>query len=251
MSLSDQEWDPHKYAANARFVSDLGAAAVQLLDPQPDETILDLGCGDGALTLKLTRYGCRITGVDSSVTMIAAAKALGLDAIVADGHKLDYVDKFDAVFSNAALHWMPNPEEVIHGVWNALKPGGRFVGEFGGFGNIAKIIAALEAQLSMRGISPDNPWFFPTSEQYSELLTGRGFKVASIELAPRMTPLPGDIAAWLETFAHSYTSILPVEERSNYICEVVEMLRPVLFDTNECWHADYVRLRFAAIKPQL
>jgi trans-aconitate methyltransferase len=251
MSLSDQEWDPYKYAANARFVSDLGAAAVQLLEPQPDETILDLGCGDGALTLQLAQFGCRVVGVDSSAMMIAAAQELGLDAIVADGHELNYIETFDAVFSNAALHWMPDPEAVIRGVWNALRPGGRFVGEFGGSGNVAKITAALETQLSMRGIELNNPWFFPTPEQYSDLLTQRGFSVASIELIPRLTPLPGDIADWLETFAHAYTSILAVEERSDYIREVVEMLRPVLFDANENWHADYVRLRFAAVKPQL
>jgi trans-aconitate methyltransferase len=125
-----QQWDPKQYAEHARFVSELGMPVVELLSPQPGERILDLGCGDGILTIKLGERGCEVVGVDSSPAMVAAARSLGANAHVIDGHRLPFVGEFDAVFSNAALHWMRHPEEVISSVWRALKPSGRFVGEF-------------------------------------------------------------------------------------------------------------------------
>jgi trans-aconitate methyltransferase len=129
-----QQWNPQQYAENARFVSDLGAPVIELLAPQPGERILDLGCGDGALTVKLLDFGCKVIGIDSSPEMVVAAKSLGIDARVMNGQTLQFNGEFNAVFSNATLHWMKNPESVIAGAWCALKPGGRFVGEFGGHG---------------------------------------------------------------------------------------------------------------------
>lgn len=248
-SSTTQHWDPAQYGKNARFVSDLGMPVVDLLSPQPGENILDLGCGDGALTVKLVELGCHVVGVDSSPEMIAAARSLGLSAHVMDGQSLRFTHEFDAVFSNAALHWMKNPERVIAGVWRALKPGGRFVGEFGGYGNITSIVTALESALSSRGKVVASPWFFPRPEEYGELLEANGFEVRTIDLIPRPTLLPGDVGGWLETFAQPYTSVLLAAERQDFISEVVNALHPVLCDSHGTWKADYVRLRFAATKP--
>lgn len=249
-SSNAQHWDPELYAKNARFVSDLGMPVVELLAPQSGESILDLGCGDGALTIKLAEIGCHLTGVDASEEMVLATKSLGLEAYVMDGHALEFTNAFDAVFSNAALHWMKNPTRVISGVWNALKPGGRFVAEFGGYGNVATIVNAIESTLvSSRGTAVAGPWYFPKPEDYKCLLETAGFRVDSIALIPRPTPLPGDVGAWLHTFAQSYTAALPVAERPAFIAEVVESLQPALCDANGHWTADYVRLRFSATKP--
>lgn len=244
-----QVWSPEQYGKNARFVSELGMPVVALLSPQPGERILDLGCGDGALTLKLVGMGCKVVGVDSSAEMVGAARSLGLEAFVADGQSLLFDNEFDAVFSNAALHWMKAPEKVIAGVWQALKPGGRFVGECGGYGNVAAIVEAVESALTARGEAVANPWYFPRPEEYRQLLEARGFEIKAIDLIPRPTELPGDVSGWLETFAHPYTAGLPQVERQDFIAEVVEALRHVLCDTDGDWKADYVRLRFSAFKP--
>ncbi|MDO9281037.1 MAG: methyltransferase domain-containing protein [Methylotenera sp.] len=249
-SSNTQHWNPEQYAKHARFVSDLGMPVVELLSPQPGERILDLGCGDGALTIKLAELGCNLVGVDASEEMVSATKALGLDAYTIDGQSLKFTNEFDAVFSNAALHWMKNPKAVISGVWQALKPGGRFVAEFGGDGNVATIVNAIEsALLSRQGTIVAGPWYFPHPQEYTSLLEAKGFKVEQMELIPRPTPLPGNVTGWLETFAQSYTAALPVDERPNFIAEVVESLRPKLCDINGNWTADYVRLRFVATKP--
>jgi trans-aconitate methyltransferase len=248
MTTTNQSWDPDDYARNARFVSDLGAPVVELLAPQPGERILDLGCGDGALTLKLAAMGCDVVGVDSSAPQIEAARRLGLDARVADGARLE----FDAVFSNAAIHWMKPPDDVIAGAWRALKPGGRFVAEFGGHGCVETIKRALTAALARRGTDGDalNPWYFPTVEDYSARLERRGFAVRYIALIPRPTPLPTEINGWLETFAQSFMAPLADNDRAAFIDEVREALRPKLCSGEGKWFADYIRLRFAADKPR-
>ena len=245
-----QTWDPERYARNARFVADLGAPVVELLAPRASERILDLGCGDGALTAKLASMGCQVVGVDSSAAQIDAARKLGLDARVMNGEALDFDREFDAVFSNAAMHWMRNPAKVIAGVERALRPHGRFVAEFGGHGCVAKIKKALVEALDRRGMNGEaaNPWFFPTVEEYSRHLMNGGFLINYIALIPRPTPLPGDITGWLETFAESFTATLLPVERSSYISEVQEALRPELCDAEGKWTADYIRLRFAASK---
>jgi SAM-dependent methyltransferase len=246
--IASQTWDPERYARNARFVSVLSAAVVELLAPEPGEKILDLGCGDGVLTAKLSAMGCRVVGIDGSAAQIEGARKLGLDARVMDGEKLSFDGEFDAVFSNAALHWMRNPEAVIAGVWRALRPNGRFVAEFGGHGCVAKIRKALVSALNRRGLDGEAavPWYFPTVEEYSALLKNAGFIVSTIALIPRPTPLPGDVTGWLETFGESFTDCLPPAERPTYIVEVREALRPELADSEGKWTADYVRLRFAA-----
>jgi trans-aconitate methyltransferase len=249
---TQQTWDPERYARNARFVAELGAPVVELLAPRAGERILDLGCGDGALTVKLAAMGCEVVGVDASALQIEAARKSGLDARVTDGENLPFDGEFDAVFSNAALHWMKNAESVIAGAWRALRPGGRFVGEMGGYGCVAKIKKALVDALNRRGIDGDAavPWYFPTVEDYSDKLLKGGFKINTIALIPRPTVLPGDVTGWLETFGENFISKLPENGRPAYIAEVREVLKPALCDADGKWVADYVRLRFSAEKPR-
>jgi trans-aconitate methyltransferase len=247
----EQTWNSKTYAKNARFVSDLGMPVVEWLNPRAGERILDLGCGEGALTVKLWEFGCEVIGVDSSPDFINSAKSLGLDARLLDGHHLHFNSEFDAVFSNAALHWMKQPDQVIEGVWQSLKPGGRFVGEFGGYGNVSTIEAALHTALKKRGIDPDtiNPWYFPTVEDYQSRLEARGFRVNEIVLIPRPTALPTDIRGWLSTFANPFTAAIATSKRDAFLEEVIASLEPALCDASGWWFADYVRLRFLASKP--
>ena len=243
-------WNPESYARNARFVSDLGEPLLRLLDPKPGELILDLGCGDGALTEKIAVCGARVIAMDMSRAQVEAARQRGLTAIVMNGHRLGFKQCFDAVFTNAALHWMTRPERVVASVWNCLKPGGRFVGEFGGKGNVDAIRAALHAALRRRGIDPwtVDPWYYPSPAQYSALLWQTGFTVEYIESIPRPTPLPGDISIWLEIFAQPFTKAVDEAEHESVVAEVRAELEPKLRGSEGNWVADYVRLRFRAIK---
>lgn len=245
---ANQQWQAESYARNARFVADLAAPVVDLLAPQPGEAILDLGCGDGALSLTIAARGAKITGVDTSPSLLAAARAAGLDAVRGNGARLPFSRCFDAVFSNAVLHWIPDPDAVIASVAKALRPGGRFVGEFGGHGNIAAITVALRAvarkyQMDEAQVSP---WFYPTPAEYSERLTRGGFHVAYMQLIPRPTLLPTGMAGWLETFRAPFFLQFPERERVAIRQEVIDLLAPSLRDAQGNWTADYVRLRFAA-----
>lgn len=247
---ASQDWNSSRYAHNARFVSDLGQAVFELLNPQPGERILDLGCGDGALTEKLVEGGAQVVGVDGSADMVNASRKRGLDARVMDAYHLTFQNEFDAVFSNAALHWMKrDPDAIIQGVRRALKPGGRFAAEMGGHGCVAAIVVALCATVERRGIiQPASliPWYFPTVDEYRSHLERAGFDAEYIALIPRPTPLPTGMRGWLETFAIPFTNILPESERAVFLDEVTERLRPALCDEQGRWTADYVRLRFLA-----
>jgi trans-aconitate methyltransferase len=246
-----QTWDPANYARHARFVSDLGSPVVELLAPKPGDRILDLGCGDGALTKKLVDLGCEVVGVDSSAPQIEAARMLGLDAHVMSAETLPFSEEFDAVFSNAVLHWIRDADLMIGAVHRALRPGGRFVAECGGYGCVHRVRTALVQALDRRGIDGEArvPWYFPTPGDYAARLERAGFRVDSIALIPRPTPLPGDIVGWLETFAQSFLEALPSAVREEYLQEVRAALEPQLRDPDGTWVADYVRLRFAATKP--
>jgi trans-aconitate methyltransferase len=249
MSVTTQ-WNPETYAHHARFVSELGAPLLQLLDPQSGEVVLDLGCGDGALTEQIAAAGCLVVGADSSWDQIRATKRRGLNAILMDGERAALLERFDAVFSNAALHWMRRAEAVIDGVSGCLKPGGRFVGEFGGTGNVETIRAALHRALRRRAIDPwqVDPWYYPSTDEYAGLLRAHAFQVAYIELIPRPTQLPGDMLGWLEVFAQPFTSAVSAADRAAFLQEVRERLAPALQQAAGDWHVDYVRLRFKAIK---
>ena len=243
-------WSPDTYSKNARFVSNLGEPLLNLLDPQPAETIMDLGCGDGALTEKIAAAGSFVIGVDSSPAFVEAAHARGLNVALMDAQHLSLKRQFDAVFSNAALHWMKRSEWVVEGVANCLKRGGRFVGEFGGQGNVETIRAALHAALRKRGIDPwkVDPWYYPSPEEYSKLLTRFGFTVDYIELIPRPTKLPGDILSWLDVFAQPFTNAVTKADNTRFLDEVREELEPALRKADGSWYADYVRLRFKAMR---
>jgi trans-aconitate methyltransferase len=249
-----QEWDSSRYAENARFASDLGRPVLDLLDPQAGERVLDLGCGDGALTEKIASAGAIVVGLDSAEDMVNAARTRGLDARIADAFHLNFSSEFDAVFSNAALHWMKrDPDSVIRGIWSALKPGGRFAAEMGGFGNVAAITVALCATLEQFGVEKPAafiPWYYPTADEYRDRLRQAGFQVNYIELIPRPTPLPTGMRGWLETFAIPFVKALPEQRRGSFLDAAVEKLRPALCDANGRWTADYVRLRFLAKKPR-
>lgn len=249
-SSAAQTWDPDRYSRHARFVSDLGMAVVELLDPRPGERILDLGCGDGALTRRIASMGCEVVAVDSSAAQVEGARRLGLDAYVMDAENLSFEERFDAVFSNAVLHWIRRADRMMAGVRRALKPQGRFVAELGGYGCVDRIVSALSAALSRRGIdaAARNPWHFPSGAEYGRLLERAGFEVTSIALIPRPTLLPGSMADWLETFAESFVCDLPASQRAGFFREVQEELRADLCSEDGRWTADYVRLRFCARK---
>ena len=245
-------WNPESYAKNARFVADLGEPLLQLLDAKPGEMILDLACGDGALTEKIVSAGGKVVGVDSSLAQLHVARSRGLDVALMDGQHLTIRQKFDAVFTNAALHWMKQADEVVDGVASALKPGGRFVGEFGGQGNVETIRQALHSALRQRGVDPlsIDPWYYASAEEYSHLLNRYGFTVDHIELMPRPTALPGDILGWLEVFAQPFTKAVRDAERASFLDEVRSALQPHLQKSDGSWFADYMRLRFKATTRQ-
>ncbi len=242
-----QTWSSYTYERNARFVSDLGTGVFQLLAPKAGERILDLGCGDGALTEKLVAAGATVVGIDSSADLVASACARGIDARVGDGEALAFANEFDAVFSNAALHWMTGAQKVVDGVYRALRPGGRFAAEFGGHGNVAAIVTALTALARQHGIDEAlaHPWFFPTPDEYAEMLEARGFVVDQIELIPRPTPLPTGLRGWIETFRAPF--FRAAGERAPALLDELEaVLAPALRDGKGTWTADYVRLRVLA-----
>lgn len=245
-----QRWDPERYRRNASFVPAYGRDVLEWLAPRRGERVLDLGCGDGALTAILAETS-ETVGVDQSAEQVEAARRRGLDARVAAGARLPFDSEFDAVFSNAALHWMREADAVIDGVWRSLRPGGRFVAEMGGIGNVAAVIGALETVLGERGLDvrQSMPWYFPSPGEYATKLERRGFRVERMALLQRPTPLPGRLADWLDTFAEPYLTLVPAASRNAVMDAVEDSLRDRLFDSERGWIADYVRLRFAAVKP--
>ena len=246
-----QTWDPDAYAEHARFVSDLGAPVVDLLAPKRGERVLDLGCGDGALTERLVAAGCRVVAVDSSPEQVWAALARGLDARILDASDLAFDQEFDAVFSNAVLHWIADADGVIGRVWSALKPGGRFVAEFGGAGCVASIRAAFTDALGRRGVDAAglDPWYFPTADEYRARLESRGFRVDLISIFPRPTPLPTDVASCLRIFAQPFLTGVAPGDRAALVDEVRRLLEPTLLTPEGTWVVDYVRVRTAATRP--
>ena len=243
-----QTWSAASYGEHARFVSDLAGGVMDWLEARSGERILDLGCGDGVLTAELAAKGASMVGVDASEDFVRASRARGLDVRLMDGEALTFDNEFDAVFSNAALHWMTRPERVIAGVAKALKPKGRFVAEFGGHGNVAAITTALQAVAMRHGKDARlaHPWFFPSIETYRALLEAQGFAVARIALIPRPTPLKTGMGAWLKLFNSPF--FRQFEDFDAAVQEAEELLKFALCDAQGNWTADYVRLRVEARK---
>lgn len=256
MVNATSSWSASDYAANGAFVPELGAAALALLNPQPGELILDLGCGDGVLTERIVSAGARAIGVDSSEEMVEAARGRGIDAYVADAEALDLerFGRFDAAFSNAALHWMTEAEAVATGLFAALREGGRFAGEMGGAGNLATIRGALRAELEGRGYAmpAEDPAWYPDPESFAKVYCGAGFQELRAELVERPTPLPAGVAGWVKTFRSGLLDSLmvPAFERDGIAAAVEARVEDRLRQPDGSWSADYVRLRFWMKRPE-
>ena len=246
------DWDAETYHRLSDPQFAWGQRVLARLKARAGERILDLGCGSGLLSAELVALGCDVFGIDASAQQIEGCRARGIACAVGDGERLTFEAEFDAVFSNAALHWMRDADAVISGVWRALRPGGRFVGEFGGHGCVAAIRTALHAELAARGFDPValEPWYFPTAEEYAARLARGGFVVGHAQLTPRPTPLPTGLRGWIDTFTESFLRPLAAEQRQQVIDAVVDRLTPILCDGAGRWTADYTRLRFAATRPE-
>jgi ubiquinone/menaquinone biosynthesis C-methylase UbiE len=245
-----QTWDPQAYGREGAFVHQLAGGVVEWLAPQPSERILDLGCGDGQLTERIAATGAIVTGVDASSAMAEAARSRGIRVDHAQAEKLPYPDAtFDAVFSNAALHWVRGQDAMLSEVHRILRPDGRFVAEMGGHGNIAAIRVAFMAVLARYGHSDaeDGVNYYPTAAAYRRRLENHGFAVERIEHFARPTPLgEGGMAGWLRTFRRGVLDTLPPDHRETVVSETCALLEPALRDEDGNWVADYVRLRFVA-----
>lgn len=254
MGADQQRWDPESYKRWAAYVPELGRDLMGLLDPRPGERVLDLGCGDGTLTAHMAACGCSVLGVDRDAGFVKATRQRGLSALQADARHLVGpqlpAGSFDAVFSNAVLHWIPEAAAVIANVRRLLRDDGRFVGELGGAGNIATVRQALRQALHHRGINAASrdPWFFPTAEAYCHLLEDHGFQVTAIQLFPRPTPLPGPLSQWMDTFAATFLDGLDQATRQAVVAQVSKGTASRLCSPDGVWTVDYVRLRFRAVK---
>jgi SAM-dependent methyltransferase len=251
-----EAWQPLLYDTKLGFNARYGGDLVEVLAPRAGERILDLGCGTGHLTWRIAEHGAFVVGLDHSVEMVKRARALhpGLPLVVADGQGFAFIDQtFDAVFSNAAIHWMENAVAVARCVRDALKPGGRFVAELGGKGNLARLIDGVrmvreEADLPVTHLPP---WYFPSLGEYASLLEGQGFRVVLAAQFDRPTSLDdGDrgLGNWLSGFGSRLLGDVPEPERANLMRRVEERLRPVLYHDG-AWTLDYVRLRIVAVRP--
>ncbi|MCP2336577.1 class I SAM-dependent methyltransferase [Actinomadura rupiterrae] len=247
-------WSVSTYDSAFGYVSAHGAPLVDLLDPQPGEKIIDLGCGTGSFTADIAERGAEVLGIDGAPEMVAQASALnpGLSFTIGDAHDFTISEPFDAVASNAALHWMTrDPDAVIAHVHAALRPGGRFVGELGGAGNCAELIAAMQTAWRVFGLGePELPWYFPTPAEYAARLEDGGFTIRLLEHADRpsrMTECPDGAADWVRIYAPSTLADVPPEMVDPLLARVNELAAPAL-RRESGWVADYVRLRFAAIR---
>lgn len=245
VAASTSAWNADEYARVGGFVPALGQAALDLLDAQPGEHILDVGCGDGTLTLKIRECGADVVGIDNSLSMVAAAKAKGLDARLMDAAQLKFAEAFDAAFSNATLHWVLDKERAARAIWFSLKFGGRFAGEMGGAGNLALLRETLDEVLVERGFGPPTyaaNWY-PTVEEFADIYAAAGFTEIESRLLPRPTPLDHGVQSWVLAFRKGWLDRagVPDGDRQSIADDVADRV-----GTNV---ADYIRLRFHMRKP--
>jgi SAM-dependent methyltransferase len=239
-------WKPDLYDNKHAFVAELGKGVLEWLAPVSGETILDIGCGTGTLTAEIAAAGSRVTGLDQSEEMILSARERfpEIEWVRASATDFSLGRSFDAVFSNAALHWIKPPEAAVRCIAAALKPGGRFVAEFGGKGNIDRIAEALRTVTGR-----EDPWFFPSVSEYSGLLESNGLEVRHALLFDRPTPLEGEdaIRNWIDQFGESMFGGLEPAEREGVVLEAERILEPDL-KRDGVWFGDYRRLRVFAVK---
>ena len=242
---------PKCYQAKHHYVTAAGADLVEVLAPRAGERILDLGCGTGQLSAQIAAAGAEVVGMDLSAKMVEAAREQfpGLSFVVEDAGDFSFAEPFDAVFSNAALHWVKPPEAALACIAACLGPGGRFVAELGGARNVAAIRRALTDQLAARGFYPQSPWYFPSLGEYAQLVEQAGLRVAYASHFPRPTPLAGEsgLRDWMEMFAETLTGDVPRSMREELWEAVEDAVRPALYGDG-VWCADYWRLRVVACK---
>lgn len=248
-TMSANKWDADKYNKHADFVSNLALPVIELLNPQENERILDLGCGEGTLAIEIEKFNTKVVAVDLSESMVEKTKEKGIEAYVMSATELPFDNEFDAVFSNAVLHWVKEPQTAIGKISDALNAEGRFIAEFGGYGNIRHLTEAMEDVFDQHEEYGEfkNPWYFPKEAEYQELLEACGFTIDYIELIPRATKID-DISNWLDIFANGIVSHLSKEQQENFKQEVRTILKPKIYNEKDGWVADYVRLRLKATK---
>ena len=242
---STSRWVAADYAKVGGFVPELGRAALELLDPKAGERILDVGCGDGALSIKMIDLGAEVVGIDNSPDMVEAARSNGVYAELLDAADMDFDRRFDAAFSNAALHWMLEKERVAGAIFTALRLGGRFAGEMGGEGNLAKLREALDEVLVIRGYAPptqSSNWY-ASAQEFADVYEDAGFTQVDARLIDRPTELEHGVAGWVTTFRRGWLDAadVPEDERDEIGRAVAERVGSNV--------ADYVRLRFIMRKP--
>jgi trans-aconitate methyltransferase len=248
-------WNADLYDEKLNFVSNFGKGIVELLHPQKGERILDLGCGTGDLSYEISKSSARVTGMDSSYEMVtkASEKYPSIPFILDDGETFRTNERYDAVFSNAALHWMKNAGNVVESIEQALHPGGRFVAEFGGKGNVQTVIRGIEEVFNQEygvNVTNRNPWYFPSIGEYSTLLEQHGFKVSFAHHFDRPTVLPdgeNGLYHWLDGFANDFFPEFSKEEKMAIYVKIKDKIQADLFQ-NGVWKADYKRIRIIAIK---
>jgi SAM-dependent methyltransferase len=244
-AVSTSKWDAADYARVGAFVAELGGPALDLLDPQPGERILDVGCGEGTLTRKIIERGASVLGIDNSPEMIAAARAAGIDAVLMDAADMPFSAEYDAAFSNATLHWVLEREQAARAIFRALKPGGRFAGEMGGEGNLQMLRDALDEELIIRGYVPpvEATNWYASPEEFAAVYEAAGFDQIDARLIERPTPIEHGVAAWVTTFRKGWLdrADVPDAERAQIGAAVADRIGSNI--------ADYVRLRFIMRKP--
>jgi trans-aconitate methyltransferase len=248
---SQAPWDPSLYQKAHAFVWEMADAIFAMLDPQPGEKILDIGCGTGQLTARITAAGAEVTGIDSSTEMLEEARVNypAIDFQHADARSFSLGERYDAVFSNAALHWVPDAEDVIRSVAAALRPTGRFVAEFGGKGNTGGLLAAVAEIAATRGLSIPNPWYFPSVGEYAALLERNGFEVREASLVDRPTKLENGengLRRWMEMFGRPLLAPVPEPQRDEFLSELEQRLRTECY-RDGVWTMLYRRLRIRCV----
>jgi SAM-dependent methyltransferase len=244
-ATSTSKWDAADYARVGGFVSELGGAALDLLDAKPGERILDVGCGEGTLTRRLVERGATVLGIDNSPEMVAAAREKGIDALLLAAEDMQFFGEFDAAFSNATLHWVLHKEQAARAIFRALKSGGRFAGEMGGEGNLTKLREELDDELVIRGYVPPfeaSNWY-ASPEEFAGVYEAAGFREVDARLIERPTAIEHGVAAWVTTFRKGWLDRagVPEEERTEIGAAVADRIGSNI--------ADYVRLRFIMRKP--